>query len=136
VDDALASNPSASAASVEAFGGRSLTVIVGGADRGVDPEPLLAALAGHRPGVTVVVVPPDPERMAGLVSARLGPDGVVHIAGDLADAVAVAGRDTPAGGVVLFSPGAPTPEGGGGYGARSRTFADAAGIAIAPTAPV
>jgi len=135
VDDALASNRSASAASVEAFGGRSLTVIVGGADRGVDPEPLLAALAAHRPRVTVVVVPPDPERMADLVSERLGPEGVVHRADDLADAVAVATRDTPAGGVVLFSPGAPTPEGGGGYGARSRAFADAAGIVVAPTAP-
>ena len=135
VDDALASNPSASAASVEAFGGRSLTVIIGGADRGVDPEPLLVALAGHRPGVAVVVVPPDPERMAGLVSDRLGPSGVVHVADDLADAVALADRDTPDGGVVLFSPGAPTPEGGGGYGARSRAFADAAGLVIDPTAP-
>ncbi len=132
VDDALASNPSASAASVEAFGGRSLTVIIGGADRGVDPEPLLAALAGHRPGVAVVVVPPDPERMAGLVSDRLGPAGIVQAADDLADAVDLATRDTPVGGVVLFSPGAPTPEGEGGYGARSRAFADAAGIVGAP----
>jgi len=135
VDDALASNPSAAAASVEAFAGRSLTVIVGGADRGVDPEPLLVALAAHRPRAAVVVVPPDPERMAGLVSDRLGPAWVVHVADDLADAVAVADRDTPDGGVVLFSPGAPTPEGGGGYGARSRAFADAAGLVIDPTAP-
>jgi UDP-N-acetylmuramoylalanine-D-glutamate ligase len=37
VDDALASNPFASATSIESFAGRSLTVIVGGADRGVDP---------------------------------------------------------------------------------------------------
>ncbi len=110
-------------------------MIVGGADRGVDPEPLLAALAGHRPGVAVVVVPPDPERMAGLVSERLGSAGVVHIADDLADAVHLAARDTPAGGIVLFSPGAPTPEGGGGYGARSRAFADAAGIVITPATP-
>ncbi len=110
-------------------------MIVGGADRGVDPEPLLVALAGHRPGLAVVVVPPDPERMAGLVSDRLGPAGVVHVADDLADAVVLADRDTPDGGVVLFSPGAPTPEGGGGYGARSRAFADAAGLVIDPTAP-
>ncbi len=135
VDDALASNPSASAASVETFGGRPLTVIVGGADRGVDPEPLLAALGSHRPAVSVVVVPPDPERLAGLVSNRLGPGGVVRVAGDLSEAVALAGRETPAGGVVLFSPGAPTPEGGGGYRARSQEFADAAGLVHGPAAP-
>ncbi len=134
VDDALASNPSAAAASVETFGGRPLTVIVGGADRGVDPEPLLAALGGHRPPVSVVVVPPDPERMAGLVSGRLGPGGMVRVAGDLSEAVALAGRGTPTGGVVLFSPGAPTPEGGGGYRARSREFADAAGLVRDPAA--
>ena len=41
VDDALASNPFASAASIETFADRPLTVIVGGADRGVDPGPLV-----------------------------------------------------------------------------------------------
>ena len=44
------------------------------------------------------------------------------------DEVDEAVRRTPAGGVVLFSPGAPTPEGGGGYRERSRQFAVAAGL--------
>ncbi len=125
VDDALASNPFASAASIGTFDGRPLTVIVGGADRGVDPGPLVEALAAHRPPASVVVLPPEPGRLAG---ALAGVAGQVREASDLADAVAVATELTPEGGVVLFSPGAPTPEGGGGYGERSRVFVTAAGL--------
>ena len=129
VDDALASNPFASVASIETFAGRPLTVIVGGADRGVDPGPLVAALAAHRPSAAVVVLPPDPDRTAGLLrSAGCGADAV-HVARDLEQAVALAdGAARREGGVVLFSPGAPTPEGGGGYRERSRQFARAAGL--------
>ena len=50
VDDALASNPFATMASVEAFPGRELTVILGGADRGIDARPLAEALARRSPG--------------------------------------------------------------------------------------
>ena len=50
VDDALASNPFATAASVGAFADRQLTVILGGADRGVDPGALVDALAAPSPG--------------------------------------------------------------------------------------
>jgi UDP-N-acetylmuramoylalanine--D-glutamate ligase len=128
VDDALASNPFASAASIETFEGRPLTVIVGGADRGVDPRPLVDALAAHRPPVAVVVLAPDADRLAGvLADGGMGP-GAVRTAEDLAGAVEVANGLTPVGGVVLFSPGAPTPKGGGGYRARSRQFAEAAGL--------
>ncbi len=62
VDDALASNPFATVASLGAFPGRELTVIVGGADRGVDPTGLVEALAHRRPAPRVMVLPPDPER--------------------------------------------------------------------------
>ena len=125
VDDALASNPFATATSIEAFAGRGLTVILGGADRGVDPAPLLDALAAHRPSAAAVVLPPEADRLAGHLSNR-GID--VTTAQDLAEAVAAADRLTPAGGVVLFSPGAPTPPGGGGYSVRSRAFIEAARV--------
>jgi UDP-N-acetylmuramoylalanine--D-glutamate ligase len=125
VDDALASNPFASAASIGTFDGRALTVIVGGADRGIDPGPMVAALAAHRPTAVVVVLPPDPDR---LVTALAGVAARVTPVADLAEAVLVAEGLTPAGGVVLFSPGAPTAEGGGGYRARSQAFSGAAGL--------
>ncbi|MGO8873027.1 MAG: UDP-N-acetylmuramoyl-L-alanine--D-glutamate ligase [Acidimicrobiales bacterium] len=134
VDDALASNPYAAAASVRAFPGRELTVILGGADRGVDATELVEALASRTPTPRVVVLTPDPAGLADALTVPAGSrpatDGVtVQTAPDLAGAVAAALAVTPAGGVVLFSPGAPTPEGGGGFGERSRQFAAAAGFA-------
>jgi UDP-N-acetylmuramoylalanine--D-glutamate ligase len=129
VDDALASNPFATAASVETFAGRPLTVIVGGADRGVDPGPLVDVLRAHRPVPSVVVLTPDAGHLVDrLVDGGL-PAGAVQVADDLAAAVALAAGVTPEGGVVLFSPAAPTPEGGGGYRRRSLEFAEAAGLA-------
>ena len=156
VDDALASNPFATVASIDTFAGRALTVIVGGADRGVDPAELVEALATRRPMPSVVVLPPGPDRLVALLAdagMRVGGGagsgdgeatgegsgdgeatgvggGSVQAADDLAGAVAIAAELTPDGGVVLFSPGAPTPEGGGGYRERSRQFAEAAGLAL------
>jgi UDP-N-acetylmuramoylalanine--D-glutamate ligase len=127
VDDALASNPFAAAASIETFSGRPLTVIVGGADRGVDPAPLVAALAAHRPPASVIVLGPDSGRFVDACSDT-GVAGAVLTADDVEGAVRLAAESTPEGGVVLFSPGAPTPEGSGGYRERSRQFAVAAGL--------
>ncbi len=131
VDDALASNPFAAAASVEAFPGRELTVILGGADRGVDPTELVDALAKRTPTPRVIVLQPGEGRMVDALtsSPSAGKTGLpVEAAPDLEAAVRAAVVSTPTGGVVLFSPGAPTPEGGGGFGERSRQFAEAAGL--------
>jgi UDP-N-acetylmuramoylalanine--D-glutamate ligase len=137
VDDALASNPFATEASVSAFEGRDLTLILGGADRGVDPRQLVNALVRRRPVPAVVVLPPDAERMAGMLAAvgsEAGRDGHgtpplrVAVVGDLENAVDAAVTMTPPGGVVLFSPAAPTPDGEGGYSVRSRRFVAAAGL--------
>ncbi|MHB1713029.1 MAG: UDP-N-acetylmuramoyl-L-alanine--D-glutamate ligase [Acidimicrobiales bacterium] len=131
VDDALASNPFATDASVAAFPGRDLTVIMGGADRGIDLRPLARVLAERRPAPRLVVLPPEPERMVRVLEEAASTAGShlpVDIAGDIDEAVAIAAAVTPAGGVVLFSPAAPTPDGRGGYLRRSREFIDAAGM--------
>jgi UDP-N-acetylmuramoylalanine--D-glutamate ligase len=137
VDDALASNPFATMASVEAFARRDLTVIIGGADRGVDPTGMIQALADRRPAPRVIVLPPDPERLAAplerlAAAGQGGRSGLsVEVASGIDDAVRRARSATPAGGVVLFSPAAPTPEGEGGFAARGRQFAEAAGLTVA-----
>jgi UDP-N-acetylmuramoyl-L-alanine---L-glutamate ligase len=130
VDDALASNPFATVASLDAFPGREVTVILGGADRGVDPRDLVDALSLRRPTPRVVVLPPDHGRLVdALATTGAGrPSPVVAMADDVAGAVRAAVAVTPSGGVVLFSPAAPTPEGEGGFGARSRQFVAAAGL--------
>lgn len=143
VDDALASNPFATEASARAFAGRELTVIVGGADRGVDLGSLTDTLASQVPRPNVVVLPPDPDRFAAALRASAervggpggGTDGVtdggvlrVTTANDIEEATAIALATTAAGGVVLFSPAAPTPHGEGSYRERSRRFIAATGI--------
>jgi UDP-N-acetylmuramoylalanine--D-glutamate ligase len=120
VDDALASNPFAAAASVTAYPGRELTVILGGADR-VD----------RTPAPRVIVLPPDAQRLVDAITSAAGggrPPVTVQAAEDLDAAVREAIASTAPGGVVLFSPGAPTPEGGGGYAERSRQFIEASGL--------
>jgi UDP-N-acetylmuramoylalanine--D-glutamate ligase len=131
VDDALASNPFATSASAASFPGRDLTVILGGADRGVDLGELSDALVARLPRPKVVVLPPDPERMVDALldaGSGSGPPLSVETAGDLEDAVAKAVAVTSTGGVVLFSPAAPTPDGLGGYQQRSRQFIAAIGL--------
>lgn len=135
VDDALGSNPFATVASIGAFPEGELTVILGGADRGIDPRPLAEALARRRPLPAVVVLPPDGEHVLDALDAlpadRRADGMVVRRAGDLAEAVQLAVSATAGAGVVLFSPAAPTPPGEGGFGERSRQFAAAAGFAPA-----
>ncbi|HEY7916396.1 MAG TPA: UDP-N-acetylmuramoyl-L-alanine--D-glutamate ligase [Acidimicrobiales bacterium] len=138
VDDALASNPSATVASVEAFPGRELTVILGGADRGVDVRPLVGALARRTPTPRVILLRPDGQHLL----AALGPsDGrpqpavPTREAGGIDEAVRAAVEWTPEGGVILFSPAAPTPGGQGGFGERSRQFVAASAVADRPGRP-
>jgi UDP-N-acetylmuramoyl-L-alanine---L-glutamate ligase len=128
VDDALASNPFATAASVASYGDRPMTLILGGADRGVDFSQLADAVARRRPTPRIVVIPPDGGRIVDRVMTA-GREHEVDLsiteAADLGDAARMAVTITPNGGVVLFSPGAPTPDGGGGFRERSRLFREA-----------
>lgn len=135
VDDALASNPFATEASLGAFPDRPLTLVLGGADRGVDPAGLLGAIVDHRPVARVVVLAPDAQGWSETLTTRAaasGSDLVVERAPDIEQAVKAAVASTPTGGVVLFSPAAPTEVGEGGYAERSRRFAAAAGLGPEP----
>jgi UDP-N-acetylmuramoylalanine--D-glutamate ligase len=135
VDDALASNPFATVASIEAFPACELTVILGGADRGIDVRPLVEVLTARSPVPRVIVLPPDPQRLlAGFDSVAGGvrPPVPVREVGDIEEAVQAAVRSTPKGGVILFSPAAPTPDGEGGFQERGRRFAAASGVADRP----
>jgi UDP-N-acetylmuramoylalanine--D-glutamate ligase len=120
VDDSLATTAQAAVAACEAFAGRPLTLLAGGLDRGIDYDPLtayLAARAGRTP-LTVVAMGPA----GGRIAAAL-PGVRVERTDDVADAVRVAAKLTAPGGVVLFSPAAPSPAEYGSYERRSAAFA-------------
>jgi UDP-N-acetylmuramoylalanine--D-glutamate ligase len=120
VDDALASNPSATAAGLAWLRslGRPTVVILGGADRGVDPGPLVDEAGRWESGALRVVAVPE---NGGALAAACGLP-VLAEAVDVHDAVRRALPVLVPGDALLFSPAAPTPPGLGNWVTRSDAF--------------
>lgn len=128
IDDALASNPFAAAAALEAVGKVPVTWLIGGQSREVSLAPMVAALAVTTAPITLVGLPDTgPDWCAELSAACTGTPGNLtsRTVGSVAEAVRVGAERTPAGGVVLFAPGAPTPPRLGTYVDRAADFAAA-----------
>ncbi|MER5456075.1 UDP-N-acetylmuramoyl-L-alanine--D-glutamate ligase [Micromonospora sp. NPDC002389] len=121
VDDTLATSPYAAMHAIDAYDGRPLTVIVGGSDRGVDYGPLREHLAERE--ITVIGIPDSGPR---IIAALADLPGVrSEIAEDLTAAVRQSRKLTPAGGVVLLSPAAPSYGRYRNYKHRSEAFREA-----------
>ncbi len=103
---------------MQAFADRPVTLIAGGFDRGQDYAGLGRAIAAHAPGVSLIALPETGARLASEV-----PDAV-H-AGDLEEAVELAAASTPAGGLVLLSPAAPSFGAFRDFEERGESFRDA-----------
>jgi UDP-N-acetylmuramoylalanine--D-glutamate ligase len=123
VDDTLSTIPQSAIYAIEAFAGRPLTLILGGEDRGVDYGPLRDYFEQNKVSGTVIGIPDSGERILGMLQDLPGVTTIV--AADLVEAVQLSRKHTPAGGVVLLSPAAPS------YGRfdnsqhRSRVFREA-----------
>ncbi|MEH0972002.1 UDP-N-acetylmuramoyl-L-alanine--D-glutamate ligase [Micromonospora sp. CPCC 205546] len=121
VDDTLATSPYAAMHAIDAYEGRPLTVIVGGTDRGLDYTPLREHLVERE--LTVLGIPDSGARiveaLAGLPKVR------TEVVEDLVEAVRRARELTPAGGVVLLSPAAPSYGRFRNFEHRSEVFAQA-----------
>ena len=107
VDDSISTTPEATIAALEVYRDRAVTVIIGGHDRGIDYGPLIERLLAAPP-LRVVLMDASGERIAELLGAGIR-------AATMKEAVDVARKITPAGGVILLSPAAPS------YG-RYRSF--------------
>lgn len=123
VDDALASNPSATAAALAWLRAnhRRTVVLLGGEDRGVDPAPLAHEASAWEPGHLVAVALPDSGRD---LADRAGIE-VVGDAANVAHAVDLALAHAGKGWTILLSPGAPTPAEVGNWKTRSAQFREA-----------
>jgi UDP-N-acetylmuramoylalanine-D-glutamate ligase len=132
LDDALASNPSATAAALAWLRGRDLptVVLVGGTDRGVDLAPLVEEVGRWRPGRLHAVTLPDTGTE---LAARCGLS-VVAVADSVESATRSALDAVGSGGVVLLSPAAPTPARIGNWQTRSDQFRAALSALALPTA--
>ncbi|MCX4471244.1 UDP-N-acetylmuramoyl-L-alanine--D-glutamate ligase [Micromonospora sp. NBC_01655] len=121
VDDTLATSPYAAMHAIDAYEGRPLTVIVGGTDRGLDYTPLRDHLAERE--LTVLGIPDSGERIVGALAGL--PQVRTEVVEDLVAAVRRARELTPADGVVLLSPAAPSYGRFRNFEHRSEVFAEA-----------
>lgn len=117
VDDSLSTSPYAAIEAMRAYSASPLTLLVGGQDRGVDYAPLAGYLAEH-PIAAVIGLPGSGAR----ILAELPEGQAAVVATDMADALAQARRLTPAGGVVLLSPAAPSYGHYNNYAERAADF--------------
>ncbi|MFI6075641.1 UDP-N-acetylmuramoyl-L-alanine--D-glutamate ligase [Actinoplanes sp. NPDC051343] len=129
VDDSLSTIPQSAIYAIEAYADRPLTVILGGENRGVDYAPLRAFFEENKVEATLIGIPDSGEFILGTLKGLPG----VHtlLAEDLPEAVRLSREHTPAGGVVLLSPAAPSYGRFDNWLHRSRVFLEA----IAATAP-
>lgn len=125
IDDSIATTPRATQAALECFPTQELTLLLGGFDRGQDWRELTAFVQA-RPVQTVIAF----GAVASKVVTAFGSCSATQllVARTLADAVRLAAKHTPAQGVVLLSPGAPSFDEFRNYEARGEAFAHAAGI--------
>lgn len=111
VDDSISTAPEATLAALEVYAGREIAVIVGGYDRGIDYDKLIAAVVAGA-ARWVICLGASGERIhAGLSAAATAqPQTAVaaYRAQTMGEAVAYAARMTGPGGVVLLSPAAPS----------------------------
>lgn len=122
VDDSLATAPEAVVAALEAYADSPVTLLLGGADRGLDFEPLRAYLAERPTTAPVEVVAVGPAGARWL--AEGGPR--TRHAGSFAQALDWIRADPDASDVVLLSPGAPSFDEFADYEERSAAFRAAA----------
>ncbi|MEJ7764974.1 MAG: Mur ligase family protein, partial [Acidimicrobiales bacterium] len=127
VDDSLSTNVLPTLAAVDAFSGRRIVLLLGGADRGIDYAPLAEGLAG-RPWPTLVLVTASesaPAMVEALEAVSLGPHVEVRTADDVAAAAQSGWSWARPEGVVLLSPAAPSFDRYSDYRAKGHAFAAA-----------
>jgi UDP-N-acetylmuramoylalanine--D-glutamate ligase len=134
VDDSISTIPESTLAALAVYAGREVTVIVGGYDRGVEYRELVeTALRG---AAKVMICLGDSGRriysLAVAASNRIHDPGcAIFRAEKMGEAVSLAQRATPPGGVVLLSPAAPSYGAYRDYVERGQDFAEHAGLSPA-----
>jgi UDP-N-acetylmuramoyl-L-alanine---L-glutamate ligase len=103
VDDSISTTPESAVAALEVYRDRAITVIIGGQDRGIDYGALVDRLRADPPHAIILL-----DASGRRIRELLTPSATVHLAQSMREAVELARRMTPRGGVVLLSPAAPS----------------------------
>ncbi|RDI97813.1 UDP-N-acetylmuramoyl-L-alanine--D-glutamate ligase [Dyella solisilvae] len=125
INDSISTTPQATLAALVSLPGRTVTVIVGGHDRGLDWSDFVAAMQQHAPHLIIAQGTNGPR-----IAKALREAGVTALreTSSLDAAVALAREQAPPGSTVLLSPGAPSFDQFHDYAERGRHFAELAGF--------
>ncbi|MGY3040273.1 UDP-N-acetylmuramoylalanine--D-glutamate ligase [Rhodanobacter sp. TND4EL1] len=134
VNDSISTTPLATLAALESLHDRAVTVLVGGHDRGLDWTPFVEVVR-HTPPNAIICMGGNGGRIAEALRAAAVSCPLLQV-GDLAAAVNSAKACTPAGGVILLSPGAPSFDQFKDYAERGRQFTALAGFDAAAIAGI
>lgn len=126
IDDSIATTPQATIEALRSLPGKSVSVIIGGHERGLDWQ-VFADYVSTNPPSLIVVNGANAARIGQLLRAAKV-ECRVEIRTDLAEAVACARTETVNSGVILLSPGAPSFDQFHDYAERGRHFAELAGF--------
>lgn len=127
VDDSISTTPESAIAALAVYAGRPITLILGGYDRGIGYDKLVATLAAGA-AWAVVCLGASGERIHAALCRRRDFAAGLCLVASMAEAVAAARRLTPPGGVVLLSPAAPSYGQYHDFIERGRDFAAQAGL--------
>lgn len=108
INDSIASTPVATAAALEALAGKSIVLLIGGLDRGLDWSTYLPDFLTHTPKAVIAMPDNGPAVIKKLKQLGLGCSSGLHVVESLDQAVESARRLTEPGDIVLLSPGAPS----------------------------
>lgn len=135
VNDSIATTPHATIEALRSLRDRPVTVIVGGFDRGVDWSPFVDYAAKYPPRA-IVATGANGARIVEALCALEAPGFLLASAPTLDKVLECARALTPAGGVILLSPGAPSFDQYHDYAERGREFARLAGFDPAAIAQI
>ncbi len=122
IDDALGSNPSATAAALERVAPGPAVLICGGHDRHVPLDPVIDVLSGWaRDALTIVWLGSADDPRLGQLAAQPAVADTTCVSA-MSDATTAAARACAPGGTVVFSPLAPTERAEGVWSDRAAAF--------------
>ena len=126
IDDSISTTPQSALAALQSFPGRPCTMLLGGYDRELDWTDF-ALNAGKADLHCAITLPDNGEKIANALR-QANPNLRIIAADSMHEAVEAAAANTPEGGVVILSPGAPSYGHYRDFRERGQAFADSAGL--------
>jgi len=132
VEDSISTTPQSAIAAVETYQDKKVTILLGGYDRGVDIEELAEYMVKKNVH-GVVTMGTNGNKIATAIRKYrdlYAGSIVLNESNNLSEAIRLAVANTPTGGVILLSPGAPSYDHFKNYAERGNAFAQLSGFDI------